>query len=177
MTPATVGHADGLLRLEGPADAEAAGDHDGEAAAVEIDQASFPEPVVVPIGPPSAGRALVAARQPVSIWPEFSPITTVASTRGDRVVAESSIPAAIRRKKKGKHGAGKAIAPCDPTAAATLVFLEYARDPEPGDVAGRSQPAAGSDDGAGDDIDDETLTEEFIGLVRAAAAAEHDQLL
>ncbi len=100
MTPAMVGHADGLLRLEGPADAEAAGDHDGEAAAVEIDQASFPEPVVVPIGPPSAGRALVAARQPVSIWPEFSPITTVASTRGDRVVAESSIPAAIRRKKK-----------------------------------------------------------------------------
>jgi hypothetical protein len=33
MTPAMVGHADGLLRLEGPADAEAAGDHDGEAAA------------------------------------------------------------------------------------------------------------------------------------------------
>jgi hypothetical protein len=100
MTPAMVGIADGLLRLEGPADAEAAGDHDGEAPAVEIDQASFPEPVVVPIGPPSAGRALVAARQPMSIWPEFSPIITVANARGDRVVAESSIPAAISRKKR-----------------------------------------------------------------------------
>ena len=47
MTPAMVGHADGLLRLEGPADAEAAGDHDGEAAAVEIDQASSPAPKMI----------------------------------------------------------------------------------------------------------------------------------
>jgi hypothetical protein len=58
-----------------------------------------------------------------------------------------------------------------------LVFLEYARDPGPGDEQGLSLPAAGSDDGTEDDIDDETLTVEFIGLVRAAAAAEHDQLL
>lgn len=58
-----------------------------------------------------------------------------------------------------------------------LVFLEYARDPEPGDDGDGSLPAVGSDDGTEDDIDDEALTVEFIGLVRAAAAAEHDQLL
>jgi|SRR5450755_1732579 hypothetical protein len=55
-----------------------------------------------------------------------------------------------------------------------LVFTEYARVPPSGDEEDDELPEDSDDNDASDD---EAITEEFISLVRAAAAEEHDQLL